>query len=506
MRLFTLLLLMAPVLGNAQCFDPGDGSDGGFHATVDTSIAGATYNFSSFEIDAGITVTVTGTSPLEVNCSGTLTVNGGNGTDGVTFTSAGTGGIGVAGGQNGGDGVYSTSGPLDGSDGMGTGGTGTFGSGWSGGGGAGYASTGSSSGGAGGAGGASYGDAAISGFETGSGGGGGSGGVYCGSGGGGAGGGLIIINAYSLVISATGAITSNGGNGGSDGTGNCGGGGGGSGGSIIITSPSITNDGTISATGGVGGLSNVPGTPYYGTGANGSDGRIRLDGPYTGTGSVTPAAGSTSPAISLPGTSTQTLSICSGDSVVVLTNVYTVTGIYEDTIAGGAANGCDSIITTDLTVETVDFGVTLAGALFTANQSGATYQWVNCADSSAISGETNQTYTATTNGSYAVIVTVGGCSDTSMCQTFDQTGLEDLSANSFTLYPNPTSGQFTVTFTNSVSAKQVTITDLIGKVVYELKEVNNESIKIDLSDFETGVYILNVRINGQTESLKVIKN
>jgi len=44
----------------------------------------------------------------------------------------------------------------------------------------------------------------------------------------------------------------------------------------------------------------------------------------------------------------QTLSFCSGDSVMVAGNTYTQTGIYTDIMT--AENGCDSIITTDLTV------------------------------------------------------------------------------------------------------------------------------------------------------------
>jgi len=46
--------------------------------------------------------------------------------------------------------------------------------------------------------------------------------------------------------------------------------------------------------------------------------------------------------------SNQTLTICAGNVVTIGNNTYTNTGIYSDTIV--AANGCDSIITTDLTV------------------------------------------------------------------------------------------------------------------------------------------------------------
>ena len=44
----------------------------------------------------------------------------------------------------------------------------------------------------------------------------------------------------------------------------------------------------------------------------------------------------------------QTLSFCSGDSVIVGSNIYTQTGVYTDILT--SVNGCDSTITTDLTV------------------------------------------------------------------------------------------------------------------------------------------------------------
>jgi len=49
-------------------------------------------------------------------------------------------------------------------------------------------------------------------------------------------------------------------------------------------------------------------------------------------------------------TFTQNPVICQGDSVVINGNSYTTTGNYNDTLLGGAANGCDSIVTTNLTV------------------------------------------------------------------------------------------------------------------------------------------------------------
>lgn len=288
-----------PALAQYAC---GNGSQGAMHVTANMSLPGGTYNYTSFSVDTGVTVTVTGTQPLIINAtsavaiSGTIAARGGAGTDGVTYSQAGQGGTGVAGGGNGGNGIYSdNSGPLSASAGSGQG-AGVEGAGWSGGGGAGYAANGGSSGGVGGAGGPAYGDANLGTLLAGSGGGGGSGGYSCGGGGGGAGGGAIqLASCSSITMNSGSIITVDGGNGGSDGAGNCGGGGGGSGGAIVLSAPSVTNNGLLSSVGGLGGTSAVPNAPYWGAGGIGSSGRIRV----TSVGAVLGGAGSATPAATL---------------------------------------------------------------------------------------------------------------------------------------------------------------------------------------------------------------
>jgi hypothetical protein len=113
-KLFYFLSLFLTFNASSQCFSVGTDADGAYLATVNTTLTGGTYNFTSFTINPGVVVSVTGNSSLVIYCSGTATINGvlnasgGNGSDGITYTSAGIGGIGVAGGGNGGNGTYST--------------------------------------------------------------------------------------------------------------------------------------------------------------------------------------------------------------------------------------------------------------------------------------------------------------------------------------------------------------------------------------------------------------
>jgi len=71
----------------------------------------------------------------------------------------------------------------------------------------------------------------------------------------------------------------------------------------------------------------------------------------------------------------------------------------------------------------------------------------------------------------------------------------------FSVYPNPTSDYFQVKMNNNSDNTTFELVDLSGRIILK---TNNE--RINLSDFNTGVYVLNVLENGQNiGSQKIIK-
>ncbi len=108
-QLLSALIVASATFAAAQtsCFDFGNGSNGAYSATTNTTLAGGTYNYTTFNINSGVIVSVTGNQPLIIRCTGAVTINGtltaagGNGGNGVTFSTFGAGGVAVAGGGNG---------------------------------------------------------------------------------------------------------------------------------------------------------------------------------------------------------------------------------------------------------------------------------------------------------------------------------------------------------------------------------------------------------------------
>ena len=167
-------------------------------------------------------------------------------------------------------------------------------------------------------------------------------------------------------------------------------------------------------------------------------------------------------------------------------NTYT-TSNNSATFTTTNSAGCDSVITLDLTITTVDNGVTqLNYNTMEANSATGTYQWIDCATNTSISGATSQGYTATVNGNYAVIVTNGICSDTSSCVLINTIGVDEISTSAFMVYPNPTEGQLTVTITDG-DANDFKLFDAIGRVVMS-GTLENGVNQISIAHLATGTY------------------
>jgi alpha-tubulin suppressor-like RCC1 family protein len=186
--------------------------------------------------------------------------------------------------------------------------------------------------------------------------------------------------------------------------------------------------------------------------------------------------------------STQNISSC--DNYLWNGNIYTISGTYIDTLL--TAMGCDSVMTLNLTINTVDTSVTVSANSLAAISTGASYQWLDCNNNYAvISGATNQTFTPTATGNYAVILSLNGCVDTSSCYNVIVTGILNINDNDkFIVYPNPTSGIFIIEHT-SVQNIPFEITDISGRLI-KTGVLTDKRISIDLSKNENGIYLLKI--------------
>ncbi|MFT6282897.1 MAG: parallel beta-helix repeat protein [Salibacteraceae bacterium] len=200
--------------------------------------------------------------------------------------------------------------------------------------------------------------------------------------------------------------------------------------------------------------------------------------------------------------------VCFGGSIVVNGNTYdanTLTGTEVFTNVG--SGNCDSTVTVTLTIESaIDVTTATTNQTITANQTGATYRWLNCNNSyTVIAGETSVSFIATANGDYAVEITIGSCVDTSACENVSNVGInENNFGDNIKLYPNPTKSYVVIDFGAAKDAT-VLVTDLTGKEVLLVENINSSTITLNTSSLNKGLYFVTIQSNNDQKILNLVK-
>lgn len=190
-------------------------------------------------------------------------------------------------------------------------------------------------------------------------------------------------------------------------------------------------------------------------------------------------------------TSSFTETVCFSYTVPSGDETYSTAGTQTvmDTIPNAA--GCDSIMTISLTINTVDVAVNISTGTLSANSSTGTYQWIDCGDpGNVITGETNQAFSPSVSGDYAVIVTDNGCVDTSICNASGPAGLNELDLT-FELYPNPSNGQVFINTSVLIDNQLLQIVDLNGRIILSKTIAGQSLVELNLS-LEAGTYFISL--------------
>lgn len=167
-----------------------------------------------------------------------------------------------------------------------------------------------------------------------------------------------------------------------------------------------------------------------------------------------------------------------------------------------AISGCDSNIITTLTVTHVNIAVTVNQAILTSLAAGAGYQWVDCNNAfNPIANAVGQSFLATVSGSYAVIVSQNGCSDTSVCYPVIVTGLEESDGSFLRVFPNPARDCITIDYQYYMAEfpARLCIIDAKGAPVYECSLFSDkDQIVLSTRDLADGIYMLLITRNNRS--------
>gem|GEM_PF-3598024 len=142
--------------------------------------------------------------------------------------------------------------------------------------------------------------------------------------------------------------------------------------------------------------------------------------------------------------------------------------------------------------------------VLTSSQSSGNH-WYK--DGVEISGETSNSLATSTEGSYAVMSTVEGCSSVlSDAYILVITGLDNETRKAIRLFPNPATDKIKLYLsTRSYSPMEVQILDVYGKEVSHYTVPSRTQPELNISFLTQGVYFLRITENGNPIILRFVK-
>ena len=195
-------------------------------------------------------------------------------------------------------------------------------------------------------------------------------------------------------------------------------------------------------------------------------------------------------------------------------NVHSVTGIiyFNNSVPGNyyitytTTGACPDSTTKPITILGIDTSITINFQSLTANATGSSYQWLDCNTMLPISGDTNKTFTPSSNGNYAVILNQYGCADTSNCHNFIFINVrENAFVKSINVFPNPTKDKVDVKLNRIFDNINVHISTLQGKIIdtFRIESASEFQFNFNAS---TGIYFLDIITNtGEEFVYKIVK-
>jgi hypothetical protein len=191
----------------------------------------------------------------------------------------------------------------------------------------------------------------------------------------------------------------------------------------------------------------------------------------------------------------------------------TAAGTYVVTATSSCGSFSDTAVVTNKPLPVADFSVSTVGlaAIFTNNSTGGTSYFWDFGDGGT-STEFSPSHVYSSAATYSATLTV-----TNECgsQTFGplpvnviNASVEENAAVSISLFPNPTSGMFTLSLGTSVSEDMVvTISDITGKVVLNGQiPSDTKQITLDASALSSGIYSVKISGGKFSRVLRLVRN
>ena len=198
------------------------------------------------------------------------------------------------------------------------------------------------------------------------------------------------------------------------------------------------------------------------------------------------------------------ITICKGEDYTFDSEDFTEAGTYTKTYQ--TINGCDSLVTLNLSVFEVNTDVSHNDNVLTADATTGAYQWINCSDNSLLAGETGQSFTASQNGEYAVIITQNNCVNTSQCYNIINTGIDGKNSDlGISVFPNPARDIVVLEFNEQYEKISLVLLNVKGQELIHSQYTGEKHIELNIGNLKEGIYFLHVYTLQKNSWIRIVK-
>jgi hypothetical protein len=174
--------------------------------------------------------------------------------------------------------------------------------------------------------------------------------------------------------------------------------------------------------------------------------------------------------------------------------------------ASQTVDGCESVLRYPVWVQihSVNVGIEQQVDTLFALAQNAEYQWLNCFQNfEKIVDETQNKFTPTLSGSYAVEVAQNGCIDTSECILMAIGSVNDRDKPHISVYPNPVSDLLLIATTFNNHEIPYFIYHSNGSLILSGKLIQGNTY-VNMQNVASGVYFLKI-LDSESKVFKIIK-
>jgi len=195
-------------------------------------------------------------------------------------------------------------------------------------------------------------------------------------------------------------------------------------------------------------------------------------------------------------------SICIGDSIQIGQKWFTDEGYYIDTL--NSIHSCDSIIWLDLKTNPDDTNIIVQGTKLIGQDFSASYRWLDCDAQLFIPGANKRVFSPFLDGNYAAEISLNGCSYLTKCYSITGTGIGNLESSDIKIFPNPTENHIIIESQKQQISK-IELKSIDGKVLKIIEDINSSNQKVDLSNYEKGIYIFSIWLGEEVFYYRVLR-